>query len=73
MAAILKSILEPEALQSGSGVNVFYFGPANFRQIARRKVKGNHDKGQRAWEVLRGKSASERVSEREGFRGFQSF
>ena len=24
-------------------------------------------------EVLRGKSASERVSEREGFRGFQSF
>ena len=43
----------------------------------RRKIKGQHDYGQQAWEILGGKSASERVSERtserEGFRGFQRF
>ena len=43
----------------------------------RRSFKGQHDWGQQAWEVLRGKSASERVpertSERDGFRAFQSF
>ena len=38
---------------------------------SRRKIiKGQHDQGQQAWEVLREKSASERVSEREVFRGF---
>ena len=39
--------------------------------------RGNTISGQQDWEVLRGKSASERVSERtserEGFRGFQRF
>ena len=43
----------------------------------RGSFKGQHDEGQQDSEVLRGKSASERVSERiserEGFRGFQSF
>ena len=38
--------------------------------ISWRKIKGQQDKGQQAWEVLRGKSASERVSEREGFQRF---
>ena len=42
-----------------------------------RSFKGQHDQGQQDCEVLRGKSASERVSERiserEGFRGFQRF
>ena len=42
-----------------------------------RKIKGQHDEGQQDREVLRGKSASKRVSERtsdsEGCRGFQRF
>ena len=42
-----------------------------------RKIKGQHDQGQQDREPLRGKSASERVSERTSergvFRGFQSF
>ena len=41
------------------------------------ELQGQHDQGQQGLEVLRGKSASERVSERiserEGFRGFQRF
>ena len=53
-------------------------GGQKFRvKLSRRKIKGQHDEGQQAWEVLRGKSASERVSERvserEGFRGLQRF
>ena len=47
------------------------------RSTSRRKIKGHHDQGQQAREALRGKSASERfserVSEREGFRGVQRF
>ena len=38
-----------------------------------RKIKGQHDYGQQDREPLRGKSASERTSEREGFGGLQRF
>ena len=39
------------------------------------RLRGNRKRGNRpvSGEVLRGKSASERVCEREGFRGFQRF
>ena len=39
-------------------------GPSSCRGTDWRKFKGQHDYGRRDWEPLRGKSASQRVSER---------
>ena len=62
---------EPLSLSSNILALTAKHQPSN---CTRRKIKGQHDWGQQAWEVPRGKSASERVSEEDLWEGgFQRF